>query len=301
VAQRGDPVRWLHPDSDIPEELRRVLASARTDGGGQDALASLAAKLPVATGAKVPVSAALGASKKAILSWKLAAWVAGAAALSGAATNLIALAPAARPPAAEVAEARGTGAHTSQPQRPSDAEKPGEPERPSPPAGTSEPERPSHAAKPSEPETSSRADRPEDSAPLAARPAPPAGSDIASPRGEPAASAAAARKAEAPPALAAQGPAPAASAGSLAAEAKMLLQAREAMQRDPAKALRAAEDHGTAFSDGALAEEREVLRVEALVRLGKREEAAAAASSFRARHPQSSHLARIDRLLRSAK
>ncbi|MEZ4310943.1 MAG: hypothetical protein R3F14_23115 [Polyangiaceae bacterium] len=88
---------------------------------------------------------------------------------------------------------------------------------------------------------------------------------------------------------------------SLAAEARLLLQARAELARDPHKALRATEDHGAAFAGGVLAEEREVLRIEALLRLGRVEEAKRAAAGFRAAHPQSSHLGRIDGVLRAGR
>lgn len=85
---------------------------------------------------------------------------------------------------------------------------------------------------------------------------------------------------------------------SLAAEAKLLLRAKAALASNPQKALANVDEHDAAFGGGALGEEREVIRIEALVRLGKRDEAARAAAAFRARHPQSSHLPRVERLTR---
>ena len=58
-----------------------------------------------------------------------------------------------------------------------------------------------------------------------------------------------------------------------------------------------AQQHASRFPKGALAQEREVLAIEALVRLGRRSEAEARAENFQRRYPASTHWVRIQRLL----
>lgn len=83
------------------------------------------------------------------------------------------------------------------------------------------------------------------------------------------------------------------------AEVQALQQAHEHLRAGaPAKALAAADAHAARYPNSALSQEREVLAIDALVRLGKREEAQTRAASFRARHPTSTHLIRIQSLLR---
>ena len=65
-------------------------------------------------------------------------------------------------------------------------------------------------------------------------------------------------------------------------------QARAAVARgDFEGALSATVEHARRFKNGRLVEEREALRVKALVGLGRGEEARHAASAFRARFPRS--------------
>ncbi len=308
MENRGDPVRWLDPDSDVPSELRDVLNSARGDGGGADALSSLAGRLPLAGAAKLPVGAAAGAAKKAILSWKLAAWVAGAAAVGGAATNLVALVPATRPAITAPAQVGSAAPRGLAPEvvSPDLAREVASPDLARPGSGDEHesPARGGDGAARVESGNSKSASLAGDGHPASAPPTSRSQADGAqtanhplpvapAPFGSPSAVIASSVPSETAAAPSAGSP------DSLGAEAKLLLQAREEMARDPRKALRATEAHDSTFAGGALAEERDVLRVEALVRLGKHEEAARVAASFRARHPQSSHLARIDRLLRA--
>jgi hypothetical protein len=85
--------------------------------------------------------------------------------------------------------------------------------------------------------------------------------------------------------------APSASApqeGTLAAERAVLDVARSALARgDGAHALEAAERHGRMFPRGQMAEEREAIAVQALVRLGRVDEARARGDRFRSRFPNS--------------
>ncbi len=72
------------------------------------------------------------------------------------------------------------------------------------------------------------------------------------------------------------------------AELRLLRPARAAVAReDFAAALPPIAEHARRFKDGRLAEEREALRVKALVGLGHADEARRAAAAFRARFPHS--------------
>jgi outer membrane protein assembly factor BamD (BamD/ComL family) len=68
----------------------------------------------------------------------------------------------------------------------------------------------------------------------------------------------------------------------------MLSVARTALARGQyAFALEALEHHASRYPDGRLAEEREVLAIQALVGAGRRDEARARAERFRRQHPHS--------------
>jgi hypothetical protein len=80
-------------------------------------------------------------------------------------------------------------------------------------------------------------------------------------------------------------------------EGALLLRARRALASDPALALALTEEDATRFPAGALAPEREVLAIEALSGLGRVSDARARFAAFRARYPQSPHLARLGALV----
>ncbi len=82
------------------------------------------------------------------------------------------------------------------------------------------------------------------------------------------------------------------------AEGALLLEARRELTSDPAAALGLTVEDARRFPDGALAPERDVLTIEALEHLGRRTEARSRLAAFRARYPQSPHLARLDALFR---
>jgi hypothetical protein len=78
----------------------------------------------------------------------------------------------------------------------------------------------------------------------------------------------------------------ASSLANLAEERDLLDTARAAIVRgDPAAALPALDRHGARFPQGVLAEERDALRVRALARLGRGDEARAALARLRQEHP----------------
>ena len=54
-----------------------------------------------------------------------------------------------------------------------------------------------------------------------------------------------------------------------------------------------ADDHPSVYPRGILAQEREVIAIDALARLGRRREAALRAEAFRSAFPRSAHLSRL--------
>ncbi len=67
--------------------------------------------------------------------------------------------------------------------------------------------------------------------------------------------------------------------------------------RDPAAALAQADLHARHYPSGAMSDEREVIAIDALVRLGRRAEAEARATRFRGARPSSPSIRRIERIL----
>jgi hypothetical protein len=84
-------------------------------------------------------------------------------------------------------------------------------------------------------------------------------------------------------------------------ELRLLSRARQSDARgDYAQVLAIVAEHERRHPAGRLAEEREVLRVKALVGLGRLEEARAAAAKFRRSFPRSVLLPKVDQLLASS-
>jgi hypothetical protein len=82
------------------------------------------------------------------------------------------------------------------------------------------------------------------------------------------------------------------------AELELLMRARRVVRANPTRALGLADEHANQFPDGAFAQEREVIAIDALARLGRTDAAEARADRFRQSHPGSVHIARIDEILR---
>jgi hypothetical protein len=81
-------------------------------------------------------------------------------------------------------------------------------------------------------------------------------------------------------------------------EVELLEKAMAAMKGDDAKqALALTARHQAEFASGALIQEREMLAIEALVKLGRGGDARLKADDFRKRYPTSSHLLRLDALV----
>jgi hypothetical protein len=74
----------------------------------------------------------------------------------------------------------------------------------------------------------------------------------------------------------------------LPAELDLLARARRIVASAPARALQLTAEHARRYQDGVLAQEREVLAIDALARLGHRDLAAARARRFE-RYPDAAH------------
>ncbi len=81
-------------------------------------------------------------------------------------------------------------------------------------------------------------------------------------------------------------------------EGALLERARRRVRTRPASAIRLLATHRARFPDGALAEEREALFVEALHARGRHDEARAALDRFRTRYPRSVHRVHLQSLFR---
>jgi len=92
---------------------------------------------------------------------------------------------------------------------------------------------------------------------------------------------------------------PASDTGDDLAEAQLLDRAQRVLDTNPSKALGLVREHAQRFPRGKMRLEREVLRIDALARAGRREAAAAAARRFLAQNPGSAYQERIQALLQS--
>jgi hypothetical protein len=80
---------------------------------------------------------------------------------------------------------------------------------------------------------------------------------------------------------------------------ELLREARASLPVDPAEALAFAARHRSEYPGGALSQEREMLAITALIKLGRSSEASARAERFRRSHPTSAYLRQLERLLPS--
>ena len=80
-------------------------------------------------------------------------------------------------------------------------------------------------------------------------------------------------------------------------ELSLLRQAQEAVATAPARALSLCATHAERFGGGVLGQEREVIAIDALLRLGRVTEARQRAERFRVTFPGSAHTRRIDAAL----
>lgn len=83
------------------------------------------------------------------------------------------------------------------------------------------------------------------------------------------------------------------------AELALLERAQRALRDTPSATLALTEQHRARFGRGQFEQEREILAIEALLRLGRVADAKQRGRSFAQRHPSSSHLPHLEDLLRS--
>lgn len=79
-------------------------------------------------------------------------------------------------------------------------------------------------------------------------------------------------------------------------ELELLKEAHQSRAQNPSRALELVNEHAAAYPKSALGQEREMIRIEALLNSGKRAEAKALADAFRARNPTSAYARRLDAL-----
>ncbi len=77
-------------------------------------------------------------------------------------------------------------------------------------------------------------------------------------------------------------------------EVALLRQAQQALKSDPQRALSLAQQHSRLYPSGHLNQEREVIRIEALRRLGRDTEAKRLGDRFEKRFPDSAHRSKVD-------
>lgn len=82
-----------------------------------------------------------------------------------------------------------------------------------------------------------------------------------------------------------------------ARELALIRDAQAALRSSPSRALELTEEHRRTFGSGPLSQEREVIAIDALVRMGSMDAARRRADGFRARYPSSAYVRRIDVLV----
>jgi hypothetical protein len=292
MSRMDEPVRWLDPRSDAPDGVRRLLAEARDAVGPTPEelarLQSLVAAAAVGAGAGAAKAAAMRLGSHALTKagiLKLAAAVAVGSAGAGVSWSVLHHAGAPQPPV--FSQAPGGSARTVAtvtPQLPLSTRSSEEPVTSAAPEEASAVPPPS-VEWPSAPPPSA----PRRAAPVATPDEPRVAS--AAPPPEPATALVPGTESAAPP------PATTSPATPGESELALLDRARSHLSSDPAEAIRALDEHRARYPRGTFAQEREVLAIEALVRLGRRGEAQARADAFARAFPGSAHLRRIAVLL----
>lgn len=88
-----------------------------------------------------------------------------------------------------------------------------------------------------------------------------------------------------------------AGASTAAAELVLIRRAQDALSSDPARALAIANEHAQAFPRGELTQEREVVAVEALSKLGRKDDALRRANALLRRFPRTPYVAHLEKAL----
>jgi hypothetical protein len=257
MSQTKDPPRLLDPASDTTPGVRDVLRAAQRELPSADALARLAARLPVLPpgggspppppAPPAPPASPLGPFAALMARPEVSGAILGALLAGGAVVGASWVAPAPRA-APAVAAARAEPAPRPEASAPAPAVA-------APPAATM-------SAAP-------------------ARPAPPAipGTGAPPPDG---------------PSVAASEPAPAAEEET---EVRLLQRARAGVAADPARALALTGEHARRFPGGAFAQEREFIAISALVALGRADEARERAARMLERFPASAYRDRLEAIV----
>ena len=84
-------------------------------------------------------------------------------------------------------------------------------------------------------------------------------------------------------------------------EIALLARAHDALRGSPAQSLELCREHEKKFANGRFSQEREAVAIEALVHLGRRDEAEKRWSSFQTRFPGSSHRVHLESLFSSSR
>lgn len=267
MTEPKPPARLIDADSDAPEAVREVLRAGRSELPSAAQLARMASRLPIGT----PPAASSPAAPPA------ASTAAGSlipSALTGAAIAVVVV----------IGYAWRTGELTPAPVSPpitTVAERP----RAAPPEDRAPAEVPAPARE-VEPRAATAASSPTAIAPSAATPIAASAPEVI---------------AETPPAT---NDAPVGGSGLAPpdheSEAHLLGRAQDALGGDPGRALALAGEHARRFPGGALAQERELIAVDALVRAGRPAEARERAERFLQAFPRSAHRRRIESIVGAA-
>lgn len=78
---------------------------------------------------------------------------------------------------------------------------------------------------------------------------------------------------------------------------EILKEAQAARRTNPARALQLVDEHAAAYPKSGMAQEREMIRIESLIGVGRRAEAKSLADAFRKANPNSGYSRRLDALL----
>jgi hypothetical protein len=280
----NDPPRLLDPAAKTPGFVRDALDAGRADVPSLDQMARLAQRLPIdvpppngprsppAGSTPTPLTAIPSALPGAIVGAALGLAVIGLHALLSSAGSPVVADPIAPPAIAVAASSRASI-----------------PERP----------RRDDAITPQSPAPVRAVTAPASSAAAAADP--PARAADATPTGGAVAPVLAPGSAEDPPGKSAGGDLGAgAPTIDSETEIQLLQRAQDALGSSPSKALDLVNRHVARFPRATLGQEREVIAIDALVRLGRVTEARTRAAAFAAQFPTSAHLRRLAALVPSA-
>lgn len=259
-----EPTR-LRDDTSQPAALRELLDHSARDVGSPADVARTAAKLSSVIGASAVGLTATGGVAKASMLAKVGLWFTAGVVVAG--TGAIVVQQNRSEPVAQVAPA-APGAHVAAPPRVG-----------VPPPAASEP-----AATPALSQELVAAPTAERAAPVPVKRKPPASAVQSS-----AAPSTQVSPQQTPSAEPLAPPPP--------SETQLLAAAQAALNGNPARALQLTAQHQKLFPSGGLTQERQVLEIDALYRLGRASEADARAQRFIAQHPGSSYARRVKDLM----